>query len=129
MDATRIVVISPSGELGTALSGEFSGSSFDVVEVRPGPALVKVLRRDRPRIAVIDRIDERLEAAQLEIALLKEFCPGVIIIARSDHSSEADASIVEQGIFYYAAAAPVDELIRVIHAAARAAGRQREQRV
>jgi len=105
-----------------------SAERFEVVVVEPGPDVVRAVCRDRPGIAVIDRIDERPEAAQLEIAVLKEMWPGVEIIALSLHSSEADASIVEQGVFYYTGAASMDEIVRVIHAAERAAVSRKDRR-
>lgn len=128
MQTARVVVVSPSRDLGTALAQRLSSTQFEVIYVEPGSDVVKAVSRDRPGIAVIDRIDERLAAAQLEIAVLKELWPGVEIIALSSNSSEADATIVEQGVFYYTADAPVDEVIRVIHAAALAATSRFEER-
>lgn len=120
MSTTTVVVISPSEQLGAVLSQALSPERFDVVEVRPGPGVLRVLRRERPRIAVVDRIDERPEAAQLEIALVKELCPEAPIVALSGKSSETDAQVLEQGIFYYMAAPSGGDLVRVIHAAERA---------
>lgn len=118
---TNIVVISPSASLPAALSQTLSSTQFTVVEVRPGPGVLGTVRREQPQIAVVDRIDERPEAAQLEIALLKELCPEARIIALSGESSDADAAVVEQGIFYYMAEPAVGDLVRVIQAAERAA--------
>ena len=120
MHTARVVVVSPSRALGVTLLRRLSPARFEVVDVEPGPGVVRAVCRNRPGIAVIDRIDERPEAAQLEIAVLKELWPGVQIIALSSNSSETDASIVEQGVFYYTAEAPVDEIVRVILAAHRA---------
>lgn len=116
-----VVVISPSELLPAVLSRALSSKQFNVLEVRPGPGVLRAVRRERPQIAVVDRIDERPEAAQLEIALLKELCPEARIIALSGKSSDADATVVEQGIFYYMAAPAVGDLVRVIYAAERAA--------
>lgn len=79
---------------------------------------MKALRREAPEIAVIDGIDERPQAAQIEIALLKDRCPDVQVIAVSGRSSESDAGVVEQGIFYYLTASIGHELPRLIEAAA-----------
>jgi DNA-binding response OmpR family regulator len=128
LDVIRIVVISSSGALSAALSEELSSSRFHVLDIRPGPRVLDAARRERPRIAVVDGIDERPEAAQLEIAVLKELCPGVEIIALSHESSEQDASVIEQGVFYYRAAASSDELVRIIDAAERAAISRRTSR-
>ena len=128
MDTMRIVVISPSCALSTALAKELPPSRFQVVDVRPGPRVLETARRERPRIAVIDGIDERPEAAQLEIAVLKELCPGVEIIALSHESSERDASVIEQGVFFYQAAASAGELVRIIDAAERASVSKRARR-
>lgn len=119
MTPTTVVVISPSSLLGIALSRALSTSGFQIVPIRPGPDVLDAVRRERPRIAVIDRIDERPEAAQLEIALLKTLSPGVQIIAVSDRSSEVDAAVIEQGIFYYAVGASSGELVQLINAAER----------
>lgn len=116
-----VVLISPSASLAGALSRALSPDQFNVAHVKPGPAVLQAVRRERPQIAVVDGIDERPDAAQLEIALLKELCPDARIIALSGKSSDADAGVVEQGIFYYMAAPLVGELVRVIHAAERAA--------
>lgn len=120
MDVIRIVVISSSGALSAALSEELPSSRFHVLDIRPGPPVLDAARRERPRIAIVDGIDERPEAAQLEIAVLKELCPGVEIIALSNESSEQDASVVEQGVFYYQTAASAGDLVRIIDAAERA---------
>jgi len=122
------VVISPSSALSTALSQELPSSRFHVVDIRPGLDVLEAVRRDRPRIAVVDGIDGRPEAAQLEIALLKDLCPGVEIIALSHESSEQDASVIEQGVFYYRAAASAHELVRIIDAAECAAISKRTSR-
>lgn len=119
-EVIRVLVISSSGALSAALSEELPSSRFHVLEVRPGPRVLDAARRERPRIAVVDGIDERPEAAQLEIAVLKELCPGVEIIALSNESSEQDASVVEQGVFYYQGDASAGELVRIIDAAERA---------
>lgn len=121
-DTTRILVISPSAQLGLVLSYALP-ARFDVIDVRPGPAVLQALRHAHPRVAVVDRIDERPEAAQLEIALVKDLAPAARIIALTGKSSEADASVVEQGLFYYMAESLNGELKRVIHAAAQAAER------
>jgi len=117
MAPTKIVVVSPTRALGAALSERLSGDGFEVVTVHPGPTVFEVVRANRAAIAVVDRIDERPDAAQLEIAVLKEISPGVEIIALSDHSSERDATVVEQGVFYYGSAVSVAQLTRLIHAA------------
>lgn len=112
-----IVVISPSAFLAAALSRVLPGDRFELSEVRPGPGVVSTVRRERPNVAVVDRIDERPQAAQLEIAALKELCPEARIIVLSGKSSDEDAKVVEQGIFYYMAAPRVSDLVRVIQAA------------
>ena len=126
MTPTTVIVISPSSMLGVALSRALSTSGFQIVPVRPGPDVLDAVRRVRPRIAVIDRIDERPEAAQLEIALLKTLSPDVQIIAVSDRSSEVDAAVIEQGIFYYAVGASSGELVQLINAAERSYSRKGE---
>lgn len=120
--AISLVVVSPSGALGAALAQALSAARFRVVAARPGPAVLRAVHEERPRVVVLDRVNERPEAAQLEVALLKELCPGVPVIALSSDSTERDAQIVEQGIFYYLAGASLSELVRIIDAAEQTAG-------
>lgn len=122
MDATTLMVISPAAALGVSLRRLLPPNRFDVAQVVPGAGLLQGLRRRRPQIAIVDGIDERPESAQLEIALIKEMYPDALIIAVSANSSAADVFVVEQGIFCYVAAPADDELVRIIHAASRAAG-------
>jgi len=114
-------VISPSGCLSEALAGVLPEDRFVVAAATPGSGVMATVRRERPHVAIVDRIDERPQAAPLEIAALKELCPDARIIVLSVRSSDEDAKVVEQGIFYYMAAPQVSDLVRVIHAAASAA--------
>ena len=120
MRATNVLVISPTGELRQSLAGSLA-DSCRVAGIRPGAGVLGVIQRERPAVVIVDRIDERPEAAQLEIALVKERCPSARVIALSRNSSDADAPVVEQGIFCYVASPCEDELVRLIHAATRAA--------
>ena len=120
MLATTVLVISPTGELRRSLLRVLT-VDCEVTDARPGAGVLRALQRERPRVVIVDRIDERPEAAQLEIALVKELCPRVRVIALSRNSSNADAFVVEQGIFCYVAAPCEGELVRLIHAATRAA--------
>jgi DNA-binding NtrC family response regulator len=114
----RVLVISPGEGIGAFLMDALCASRFTVIDVRPGPCVVEVARKEQLHIAVIDSIHDRSDAAQLEIALLKDMHDDVQIIVMSEQSTFRDACIVEQGIFYYMAAPPGEELIRVIEAAA-----------
>lgn len=127
MPAMTVVVISPSGGLATQLASQLPAQRFEVVDVRPGSQVLKALRRTRPGIAVVDRIDDRPDAAQLEVALLKDRWPEVEIIALSSRSSETDALVIEQGVFYYTAAGAPGEVTRVIEAAEQAATSKRQR--
>lgn len=119
MLANTVLVISPTCELRRSLKSALADSC--VTDVHPGAGVLRVVQRERPRIVIVDRIDERPEAAQLEIALVKALCPNARIIALSRNSSDADAVVVEQGIFCYVASPCEDELVRLIDAATRAA--------
>lgn len=79
-----------------------------------------VVRRFRPHIAVLDRIHERQGEIQRKIKILKDEWAGVRIIAISEASSIEDASIIEQGVFYYMTSEDTSELNRIIEAAATA---------
>ncbi len=76
--------------------------------------------RSRPHIAVLDRIHECQEETRRKIDILKDEWAGVRIIAISEASSIEDASIIEQGVFYYMTSGDVSELKRIIEAAATA---------
>ena len=120
MYATTLLVISPTGALRRSLAEALADSCI-LTDARPGADVLHVVQRERPSVVIVDYIDERPEAAQLEIALVKELCPHTRVIALSRNSSDADASVVEQGIFCYVASPCEDELVRLIHAATRAA--------
>ncbi|HSE42433.1 MAG TPA: hypothetical protein VLH08_16830 [Acidobacteriota bacterium] len=119
MKLFKVLVCSPSGGIQNFVEYQLPASEFSVVAVQPGPEFVEIARREHPDIAVIDCVPHRLDAAQMEIAFLKDIRPDVRIIALSEESSVEDAKIVEQGIFYYMTAPPGRELIQVIVAAAR----------
>ncbi len=113
-------MISPGEELAGSLAKALT-AVCTVTAVRPGARMLHVLRDVRPEVVIVDRIDQRSEGAQLEIALVKELSPRARVIALSGNSSDADASSIEQGIFCYVAAPRGDELVRLVRAAARAA--------
>lgn len=120
------MVVTPDPGLGQYLTHRLSAARFEVIDIRPGPAFVEAVYRATPDIAVLDGIEERNEATQLEIALLKKRRPDVQVIAVSDRSSVKDASIVEQGVFYYSAGHPRCDLVRLISAAAKTDGNKRD---
>jgi DNA-binding response OmpR family regulator len=92
-----------------------------VVACQPGLSFMQAARRARPDVAVLDAVEERVDAAQMEIELLKELRQDVRIIAVSRQPSQQDAWVVERGVFFYMAAPAVDELVRVVEAATRPA--------
>jgi DNA-binding response OmpR family regulator len=114
----KLLVISGNDETGAWLTRRLAAGGFEVTTALPGPTLIHTVKASRPHVAVLDRIDTRPKAAPMEVALLKDQSPGVQIIALSEHSSEIDAGVVEQGIFYYLAGRSREELLRVIEAAA-----------
>ncbi|HKJ91862.1 MAG TPA: hypothetical protein VJ957_01785 [Longimicrobiales bacterium] len=124
--ATSLLVVSPSESLGDSLASELPRDRFHVWYARPGAQVLGAVVGSRPQIAIVDAIDARPEAAQLEIALLKSVCPEARVIVVSGCSSGADASVVEQGVFYYVAAPSEGELVRAVESAA-AAGRSETQ--
>lgn len=69
---------------------------------------------------MLDRIHERQGEIQRKIRILKDEWAGVRIIAISEASSIEDASIIEQGVFYYMTSEDTSELNRIIEAAATA---------
>jgi DNA-binding NtrC family response regulator len=119
MSRLKLLVISSADETGEWLEGRLDSRAYGVSTVRPGPGLIAAVREARPDVAVLEGIDTRPRAAQMEVALLKDQCPGVQIIAMSGNSSEYDAGVVEQGIFFYLAGCSREELLRLVEAAAR----------
>lgn len=122
-----LMVVTPIPTLGRYVKRLLPSERFDVIDVRPGAHFVEAVYRASPHIAVLDRIEKRSEAAQLEIAMLKKRRPEVEVIVVSERSSAKDASIVELGVFYYLAGRSQRELIRLIGAAADAVGHRQEQ--
>lgn len=115
--ATSILVVSPSESLGDSLASELPRNRFEVWFSRPGAPVLGAVVGSRPQIVIVDGIDTRPEAAQLEIALVKSVCPEARVIAVSGRSSGVDASVVEQGVFYYMAAPSEGELVRAVESA------------
>lgn len=122
MQRISVMVITPDPTLGQYLAERLSDQSFEVFDVRPGPKVVDRVYAVSPFIAVLDHIEERSDAVQLEIALLKRRRQQVQIILASGNSSTREAQLVEQGIFFYFAGRFRSELVRVVLAAARALG-------
>lgn len=124
----RVLVISPERTLEEYLKGELASSEFEVVGTRPGWGFVETARRERVPIAIVDRADERREAASLELALLRDARPDVRVIVLSATPSPEDARLVEQGVFFYLSASPPVRLPDVIRAAARSIRDETEAR-
>jgi DNA-binding NtrC family response regulator len=114
----RILVDGPDPDTGSFLRSRLAADRFEVVEIEPGASFVDVVRRARPLIAVIDRVHEGQEVARMKIAVLKDICPGVRIVAVSQLPSARDARIIEEGVFYYMTVPVGEELIRIIEAGA-----------
>lgn len=116
--AIPLLINSPDSRLAESVRGRLSPFRFAVSSSRPGLGFMEAARRYRPVVAVIDRIHERPDAAQMEVAFLKELRPDIRIVAISQEPSAKDGWVVEQGIFYYMTVASGAELIRVLEAAA-----------
>ncbi len=114
----RILVDSPDPTTVPFLRKRLSNARFKIVTANEGQRFSDSAHRIQPHIAIIDRIHERQEIARQQIAALQEACPEVRIIAISELPSSDDASVVEQGLFYYLTLPVGDELIRVIEAGA-----------
>jgi DNA-binding response OmpR family regulator len=115
----KILVVSAGSATAVELSARLNAQQYQVVAARSGAGLIRALRQMRPHLVVVDSIDARPDAAQLEVALLKDQCPGVPIIALSAVSTETDGAVIEQGIFCYLGGASLEELVRVIEVACR----------
>lgn len=126
MSRYRVLVVS-AGSATAAWLGERLGSTCDVTDARPGPDLVRTAREHRPHLAVLDAIDMRPGTAPLEVALLKDASPGVLVVAVSGTSSELDGDVIEQGVFCYLAGRSVEELLRVIERVANTTPQPRSQ--
>lgn len=115
-----ILVDSPDPNVEQMLRDQLSHQCFRVVNVPSRVNFIEFVRRERPEIAVIDRINECPDAALLKIAIVKDNCPEARIVVISSSTSMADAAIVEQGVFYYVTNPTWNELVRIIKAAATA---------
>ena len=104
-----------------SLRSRLRTAGVHVVLSQPGLSFMQVARREQPHVALLDAVEERVDAAEMEIELLKELRQDVRIIALSRRPSQRDAWVVECGVFFYLAAPAVGEVVRVIEAAARAA--------
>ncbi|MEW6749489.1 MAG: hypothetical protein AB1505_00740 [Candidatus Latescibacterota bacterium] len=123
MALVRVLVSSPSPEIGAYLREMLPAAGWEVIATQPGPAFVEAAQHERPEVAVLDCIHERPQTAQLEIAVLKSMRPGVRIIALSGRSSPQDVPVVAQGVFYYLAQ---EDWRAVLAAVVQAAGQSRQ---
>jgi DNA-binding response OmpR family regulator len=119
MSHLQVLVVSSAHDTGDWLTARLPADRYEIRTARPGAGLVRAVRERRPDVAVVEGIHDRPGVAPLEVALLKDRSPAVLIIALSDRSSERDAEVVEQGIFCYLAGRSREELLRVVQAAAR----------
>ncbi len=118
----RILINSPNEDVTRVLRSGLDPEAYWVTDVRPGPAFVRTVRGEWSDIVIIDRVHERSDAAQVEIEVVKSLRPQARIIVISGESSEKDAKIIEQGVYYYLTSGTVPELIRVIKAATESLG-------
>ena len=116
-DPLRVLVNSPDDVLVGLLKSELSSPQLLVAYTEPGASFMQAARSLRPQIALIDRIHERAAAAQMEIAVLKDLRGDVRVIVLSEDPSAADASVVEQGVFYYMASPSPAKIVAVVQAA------------
>ena len=114
---TRILIHSTDTQIQEVLQQELDPQDFEVSSVGPNPSFVQMFRQLWPHIVILDRVDEHQDVAQLEIAMIKDVNPDARIIVISKQSSQKDASLIEQGIFYYLTNSDHRELVRVIQAA------------
>ncbi len=117
-DPLRVLLTSPDPDLIKLLESALSSPEFTVASTPPGSSFIQIARRERPQIAVIDRIHERAQAAQMEIAVLRDLRSDVRVIILSQEPSPGDASVVEQGVFYYLTAPSPSRIVSVVRAAA-----------
>lgn len=122
MQQLRVMVVTPDSALSRDLAERLSKKRFTVIDLRPGPEFVDVAYRCVPDIAILDRIEQRRGSAMLEISILKKRRANMPIIVTSGESSEAEASIIEQGVFFYFAGRSRRDLARLVLAAARTLG-------
>lgn len=106
------------------LRKHLSDARFKIIATNQKQCFSEIAQQEQPQIAIIDRIHERQEIARQQIAELQEICLGVRIIAISEQPSSKDASVIEQGLFYYLTLPIGEELIRVIEAGAIALTKQ-----
>ena len=114
-----VLINTPELALADSVRMPLRAKGIRVAVSQPGLSFMQVARRERPDVAVLDAVEERVDAAQMEIELLKELCQDVRIIAVSREPSQKDAWVVERGVFFYMASPEVGELVRVIEAATR----------
>jgi DNA-binding response OmpR family regulator len=117
----KLLINTSDSALADSVRSRLRSSGIHVVVCQPGLSFMQVVRRERPDVAVLDAVEGRVDAAQMEIELLKELCQDVRIIAVSREPSQQDAWVVERGVFFYMAAPRVGELVRVVEAATRPA--------
>ncbi|MCH7545780.1 MAG: hypothetical protein IID30_05180 [Planctomycetes bacterium] len=114
----RILLDSIPTETFELLRQGLNAEAFELYLTAPAEGFSVAVKRSRPHIAVLDRVQQRQGETQRKIEILRMEWAGVRIIAISEASSIEDASIIEQGVFYYMTSTEFSELKRIIEAAA-----------
>jgi DNA-binding response OmpR family regulator len=116
--SASVLINTSDAALANAIRSRLRASGVGVAICRPGISFMQAARRERPEVALLDAIEGRVDAAQMEIEVLRDLSQDVRIIVVSRKPSERDAWVVERGIFFYMAAPELDEVVRVLEAGA-----------
>ena len=113
-----VLINTSDAALANSIRSRLRASGLAVAICRPGISFMQAARRERPEVALLDAIEARVDAAQMEIEVLRDLSQDVRIIVVSRKPSERDAWVVERGVFFYMAAPELDEVVRVLEAGA-----------
>ena len=119
----KILVSTTQAAVAPALRQNLDRDEFEVSSGSPEVPAVDQILDYYPDILVVEPSPSRTLWSSV-ISTARKICPHLKIVLVTLRSSPDDAKIVEQGLFYYTVWPAVDELVQVVHAAARAIRRE-----
>jgi two-component system nitrogen regulation response regulator NtrX len=113
--AETILVVDDEEQIRSTLRGVLSDEGFDVVEAENGRAALEVLRRQEPRLAIVDIWMPEVDGIEL-VQRMRTQSPAVPIIVISGHGTiETAVRVIRDGAFdFLEKPFPLDALLRVV---------------
>jgi len=119
MTELKVLLVDDENRFRKALSSQLRHRGYNVIDTDSGEEAIKIVRHQNPEVVVLDQKMPGMDGIQT-LKELKKIRPEVQIIMHTGHGSTESARVTgRHGVFYYLEKpSPLDELIKVIKAAA-----------